>query len=168
LVRQFDEIRIASLVYEDAVSLAKTYPKAVAVTDVEQAVRTSDVVCLASHSYHPVIDAAWVRPGTHVSSVGFAPPTGELPVELLDHSKLFVETADAFKAPPVGCGELKNQVASSGTGLGDALSGKEHGRESDLQITVYKSMGIAMQDLVAAHLAYSIAKSRGIGRTVIF
>jgi ornithine cyclodeaminase/thiomorpholine-carboxylate dehydrogenase len=90
-----------------------------------------------------------------------------LPVELLALGKLFVETADAFKAPPVGCGELKDRVASSGTLLGDALSGKEQDRESDLQITVYKSMGIAMEDLVAAHLAYSVAKSRGVGRTVV-
>lgn len=164
LIREFDEIRIASLRHEDAVSLAKLQPKAVAVEDVEQAVRTSDVVCLASHSYQPVIEAGWVRPGAHVTSVGYAPPLGELPVELLDKSKLFVETADAFKSPPVGCAELKGRDSSSATLLGDAISGKRRGRESAGQITLYKAMGVAMEDMIAANLAYSAAKSRGVGQ----
>lgn len=164
LVRDFDEIRVASLHHDDAVSLAKTYPRAVAVADVEQAVRTSDVVCLASHSYRPVIEAEWIRPGTHVTSVGYAPPLGELPVELLGTSKLFVETADAFKAPPVGCAELKDKDASMATLLGDAIAGKRPGRETVAQITLYKAMGVAMEDLVAANLVYSAAKSLGNGQ----
>ncbi|WP_292416261.1 ornithine cyclodeaminase family protein [Mesorhizobium sp.] len=164
LVRDFDEIRVASLHHEDAISLAKTHPKAVAVVNVKQAVGTSDVVCLASHSYQPVIEAGWVRPGTHVSSVGYAPPSGELPRELLDISKLFVETADAFKSPPVGCAELKGWDVSTATLLGDAISGKRSGRESAAQITLYKAMGVAMEDLVAANLVYSAAKSRGVGQ----
>jgi ornithine cyclodeaminase/alanine dehydrogenase-like protein (mu-crystallin family) len=166
LIREFDEIRIASLRHEDAVSLAKLQPKAVAVEDVEQAVRTSDVICLASHSYLPVIEAGWVRSGAHVTSVGYAPPLGELPVELLDKSKLFVEAADAFKSPPVGCAELKDRDSSSATLLGDAISGKRRGRESAGQITLYKAMGVAMEDMIAANLAYSAAKSRGVGQIV--
>ena len=167
LVRDFDEIRIASLVHDDAVALARLHPRAVAVRDIENAVRTSDVVCLSSHSYQPVISADWVRPGTHVSSVGYAPPRGELPLALLEKSRLFVETADAFKSPPVGCAELAGHNPTSATLLGDALSGTAPGRESDGQITLYKAMGIAMEDLVAAQLAYSTAKARGIGQPVI-
>ena len=166
LVRDFAEIRIASLVHADAVSLAKLDPRAVAVADVEQAVRTSDVVCLASHSYAPVIAASWVRPGTHVSSVGYAPPRGELPVELIDAAILFVETKDAFNAPPVGCAELIGRDPASATFLDDALTGKRAGRRSDDEVTLYKAMGIAMEDLVAADLAFTTAKTRGVGRIV--
>ena len=47
----------------------------------EAALRGSDVVCLCTHAYEPVIQAGWVRPGTHVPSVGYAPPRGELPAK---------------------------------------------------------------------------------------
>jgi len=70
LVRDFAEIRVVSKEFADAQALAALNPGAVAVSDIEAAVRSSDVVCLATHSYEPVISAEWVRPGTHVSSVG--------------------------------------------------------------------------------------------------
>src|SRR5262249_56613106 len=79
---------------------------AAALPAIEAAIRQSDIVCLATHSATPVIDAAWIKPGTHVSSVGYHPPLGELPAALARERRLFVETMDAFAAPPVGCAEL--------------------------------------------------------------
>lgn len=166
LVRDFKEIRVASLHAEDAERLAAQHPRAHAVTDVEAAVRCSDVVCLATHSYEPVIARAWLRPGTHVSSVGYAPPRGELPGELTREAALFVETLDAFQPPPVGCAELAGLDSAAGTPLGEVLTGRREGRVSDSQITVYKAMGIAMEDMVAAHLAFESAKRAGAGRPV--
>lgn len=166
LVRDFEEIRIASLVYDDAVALARLDPRAVAVTDLRAAVETSDVVCLASHSYQPVIAPDWVRPGAHVSSVGYAPPAGELPLGLIDRADLFVETADAFKAPPVGCSELAGRSPETATLLGDVVSGRAPGRRSAEAITLYKAMGIAMEDLVAAELVHEAARAGGVGRIV--
>ncbi|HEY1365308.1 MAG TPA: ornithine cyclodeaminase family protein [Xanthobacteraceae bacterium] len=167
LVRDFAEIRIASLHPEDAERLTRHHPRARAVTDVEAAVRSSDVVCLASHSYEPVIERRWIRPGTHVSSVGYAPPRGELPSDLSRAAALFVETRDAFKAPPVGCAELAGLDPKIGTELGEVLMGRRPGRTSDGQITVYKAMGVAMEDLVAAQLVYDKARARGIGHHLI-
>jgi alanine dehydrogenase len=164
LVRDFTEIRIASLDPRDAETLAARHPAARAVEDIEAAVRDSDVVCLASHAYEPVIDAAWVRPGTHVSSVGYAPPRGELPVALARDNALYVEIEAAFEAPPVGCGELAGLDRMHAITLGDALRGERPGRLSDAQITVYKAMGIAMEDMVAADIVYAEARRRGIGR----
>ncbi|TIQ84301.1 MAG: ornithine cyclodeaminase family protein, partial [Mesorhizobium sp.] len=66
LVRDFAEIRVASKSFDDAATLARLHPSVVAVADLEAAVRSSDVVCLATHSYEPVIKASWVQPGTHV------------------------------------------------------------------------------------------------------
>jgi len=167
LVRDLAEIRIVSLHPEDAERLAQHHPRARAATDLEAAVRGSDVVCLTSHSYEPVIERRWVRPGTHVSSVGYAPPTGELPVDLVRAAALFVETREAFKAPPVGCAELAGLDPEGGAELGEVLTGRRPGRTSDRQITVYKAMGVAMEDLIAAQLVYNEARARGIDHRLI-
>ncbi|WP_245455477.1 MULTISPECIES: ornithine cyclodeaminase family protein [unclassified Mesorhizobium] len=163
LVRDFAEIRIVSKEFADAQALAALHPGIVAVSDIEAAVRSSDVVCLATHSFEPVISAQWVRPGTHVSSVGVAPPGGELPVELVGKASLFVETSDAFAPTPVGSCELAGIDPETGAELGDILLGARPGRVSADQITVYKAMGVAMEDMVAADLAYREAVRRGIG-----
>lgn len=157
LARDFDEIWVASLHHEDAERLAATDPRAKAVSDLEAAVGRSDVVCLASHAYEPVIDAGWIRPGTHVTSVGYAPPRGELPVALARDHTLFVEDSAAFEAPPTGCGELRGIDPSGAIRLGDALLGAAPLRSQDDEVTVYKAMGIAMEDLVAADLVYRAA-----------
>ncbi|WP_342643083.1 ornithine cyclodeaminase family protein [Rhodoligotrophos ferricapiens] len=167
LARDFAEIRIASLYPEDAEALAREFPGVQPILDLEAAIRSSDVVCLASHAYEPVISADWVRPGAHVTSVGYAPPRGELPPDLLDRATLYVETEAAFEPPPVGCAELANLSPSDGIRLGDMLAGSAPGRISDQQVTVYKAMGIAMEDMVAAHLAYRSALRERVGRQVV-
>ena len=166
LVRDFAEIRIASLYADDAEKLARLHPRARAVIDVEAAVRTADVVCLASHAYEPVIESSWIRPGTHVTSVGYAPPNGEMPRDLARQATLYLETVDAFKAPPVGCSELAGLDPEKGIPLGDMLAGRRPGRVSATQITVYKAMGSAMEDMVAAHLVYEKAKAQRAGAIV--
>jgi len=166
LVRDFSEIRVVSKEFADAQALAARHPGVVAVSDIEAAVRSSDVVCLATHSHQPVVSAEWVRPGTHVSSVGVAPPGGELPVELVGRASLFVETRDAFAPTPVGSCELDGIDPQTGTELGEMLLGLRPGRTGAGQVTVYKAMGVAMEDMVAADLAYREAVRRGLGRTV--
>jgi len=163
LVRTLDRINVCSLRFEDARKLATQSDIARAVSDVESAVRESDIVCLATHSPAAVIEAQWVQPGAHVSSVGYYPPNGELPRELARTHRLFVETLDAFQPAPVGCGELAGLDASAGTTLGAVLLGRAPGRVSDTEITVYKAMGVAMEDMVAANLAYQRAKRDGSG-----
>lgn len=154
LVREFDEILIHSLHRDDAGRLADTQANAAAVDDLEAAVRRSDVVCLASHAYEPVIAPEWISPGCHVTSVGYAPPRGELPARLAQAGRLYVEDRSAFEPPPVGCGELQGLSPASAITLGDALTGKAPLRTCCDEITVYKAMGIAMEDLVAAELVY--------------
>ena len=163
LIRDFEHINVCSLRFEDAQKLAARSEIARATTDVETAVRESDVVCLAAHSPTPVIRPEWVKRGAHVSSVGYCPPNGELPKDLARHHRLFVETLDAFQPTPVGCGELAGLDASMGTTLGAVALGRKAGRISDVEITVYKAMGLAMEDMVAANLAYQRAKREGGG-----
>ena len=98
-----------------------------------------------------------------MSSVGYCPPNGELPRDLAREHRLFVETLDAFQPTPVGCGELSGLDASTGTTLGAVALGRKPGRLSDVEITVYKAMGVAMEDMVAANLTYQRAKRAGGG-----
>ena len=168
LVRDLETIHIASLHHEDASELAALDPRAVAVRDLADAVGRSDIVCLASHSAGPVIDAAWVPAGAHVTSVGYAPPVGELPRALAQApARLFVEDPCAFEPPPVGCSELAGLDPATATTLGEVIVGSAPGRGSRDEITVYKAMGVAIEDLVAAELAYRTALSRGLGQTVV-
>jgi alanine dehydrogenase len=163
LVRNFERINVCSLRFEEAQKLAAQSNIACATSDLEKAVRESDVVCLATHSPEPVIDAAWVKPGAHVTSVGYHPPKGELPSGLARANRLFVETLDAFQPPPVGCSDLADLDASLGTTLGAVALGRQPGRLSDDEITVYKAMGVAMEDMVAANLVFQRAKEAGGG-----
>jgi alanine dehydrogenase len=133
---------------------------------VKSAIERSDVVCLATDSATPVIDGVWVRQGTHVSSVGYQPPNGELPRALARDHRLFVEAMDAFASPPVGCAELAGVDPVRGTTLGDLVNNPRKGRGNDSEITVYKAMGIAMEDMVAANLAYRTARQCGAGMSI--
>ncbi|HZC70117.1 MAG TPA: ornithine cyclodeaminase family protein [Jatrophihabitans sp.] len=161
LVRRFEQINICSLVDEHAARLATEYEQAVARPDLDAAIRESDVVCLATHAPNAVIDPSWIRQGTHVSSVGYYPPGGELPPELARGNALFVEHLDALQPAPVGCAELSGVDDAHATTLGDVVAGRAPGRTESDAITVYKAMGIAMEDLVAANLAYDRAVQDG-------
>ena len=163
LIRELAHINVCSLRFEDARKLAALSPIGRANADVESAVRESDIVCLAAHSPTPVIEPEWVKPGAHVSSVGYYPPDGELPRRLARDHRVFVETLDAYRPTPVGCGELAGLDPSTGTTLGAVALGRKPGRVSETEITVYKAMGVAMEDMVAANIAYQRARREGGG-----
>ncbi len=165
-VRDFKEIRIASLYPDDARKLVDGNPAARWVESPEEAVRGADVVCLCTTSERPVIEAHWIAPGTHVTSVGYAPPGAELSRDVILRGRLFVETRSAFRPPPAGCADLEGLAPETGTELGEVLSGASPGRRSDGEITVYKSMGHAMEDMVAANMAYRGAIKRSIGQKI--
>jgi len=168
LVRNIDEIRISSLRLDDAERLASHDGRAVAVPlgGVEAAVRTSDVVCLCTHAGEPAIDAGWISAGTHVTSVGYRKPHGELPRELLDRGRLFVESRLAFEPTPAGCYELQGVDPASAAELGEVLNGRRPGRATPEEVTVYKAMGHAVEDLVAAELALRTAEREQSGLSV--
>jgi len=166
-VRPFSEIRIASRHFAQAEQLAATDSRARAVEIAEEAVRGADVICLCTSSGEPVISIDWLAPGMHITSVGYAPPGGELDPRVIAQSHLFVETRLAFDPPPAGCGELAGQDPSVGTELGEVLLGRSPGRQSRDELTVYKAMGHACEDMAAASLVYHRAKQDSTGRTVV-
>lgn len=166
LARAFDTILIHARNGALAREIAAGTPKARAVTDLEAAVRAADVICLATSAATAVIADGWVKPGAHVTSVGYAPPGSELPLSLIDRSRLFVEAMSAFSPAPVGCAELAGRDPAEGAELGEVLLGRKPGRTSDSEVTLYKSMGNAMEDMIVANLAYQAAKAAAVGQEV--
>jgi ornithine cyclodeaminase/alanine dehydrogenase-like protein (mu-crystallin family) len=123
----------------------------------------ADVICLTTSSPSPLVAFADVAPGTHVTSVGYAPPGGELDPALARAGRLFVESRVAFSPPPAGCAELAGLDPAAGTELGDVLAGRAAGRTSPSEITVYKAMGHIAEDAAAAELVYRAALDAGVG-----
>src|SRR5215510_9018286 len=165
-VRSFKEIKVASLDFSDAQRVAAHDECAFAVEAVQQAVRGADVVCLCTTTSQPVVQHEWLTKGAHVTSVGYMPPGGELSREIIEKGRLFVETRRAFEPTPIGCDELAGLSPETGTELGEVLLNLRPGRQSEDELTVYKSMGHAMEDLVAANLVYKRAKEEGAGRVL--
>ncbi|HUY98825.1 MAG TPA: ornithine cyclodeaminase family protein [Thermomicrobiaceae bacterium] len=162
--REFTEIRIASRTFEHSAALAAADHRAHAVESFAEAVHGADVVALCTHSGEPVIRRDWLDPGTHVTSVGFAVPHGELDRRIAEDGRLYVESRTAaFQPPPVGCMELVGMDPNSATEMGELLLGKAPGRQDAAELTVYKSMGHAIEDVAAAQLVYEAACRDGAG-----
>ena len=140
----------------------------VAARSAEAAVRGADLVVLATSSPAPVIEDAWVGPGTHVVSVGACrPDQREMPPALVARARLFV---DSREAALVESGDIVMGVAEGRFGtdhlcgeLGEAVLGRVKGRETDTEVTVFKSLGMAVEDVVAADLVYRRAVESGAG-----
>ncbi len=162
------KIWIASRNISEAQAVAARASNAETADSVRQAVSNADVVCLCTSSFEPVIKAEWLKEGTHITSVGYRPPGGELPRDLIENSRVFVESKIAFSPPPVGSAELQGLDSTFGTELGEILLNQKPGRKNELETTIYKSMGHAMEDLVAANLVYAKAIKQGLGKTFEF
>jgi len=162
-IREWAEIRVAARDAAKAEALAAEIG-ATACSSFEEAVRGADVVAATTHSAEPVVRAAWVGPGTHVSSVGYNAPGSELDPDLVRAATIVVESREsAFSPPPGGAPELVGVDPSSVAELGELVSGDRRGRATPMEITLYKSVGVAVQDLAAAALVLAAARERGAG-----
>jgi ornithine cyclodeaminase len=140
----------------------------------EEALDGADVAAATTHAVEPVIRRAWVRPGMHLSSVGFNNKGREVDGETVRDSCVVVETRAAALAPfPSGANELlwpiRDGLIAPGhvhAELGELVAGTRPGRLSREQITLYKSVGVAVQDAAAAALVLRAARARGVGREV--
>lgn len=136
-----------------------------------EAARGADVICTATSSTEPLLDAGHVAPGTHVNAVGsFRPAMRELGRDLVARARpVFVdqvqaareeagELIDALQAGVLGPGDLVE--------LGQVLAGARPGRVDPEQITLFKSCGLAAQDLYAAARVWERARELGVGQDV--
>jgi ornithine cyclodeaminase len=138
---------------------------AASLVDARSACEAADIIVTATPSRAPLFDAAWVRPGTHISSMGSdAKGKQELPPALLEHADLFCD----LPQQSIRIGEFQHIAhrveanALSLTAIGDALSGKAPGRRSAGAITVFDSSGIALQDLYVGRMLLAQAFAREI------
>jgi alanine dehydrogenase len=168
-VREFDEIRIATRNRARAEALADEIgPPARAVNSYEEAIRGADVVAATTHAVEPVVRREWLSPGMHVNSVGLNPAGREVDAETVADSVLVVESREsALAAPPAGAPELVGiEPEHVHAELGELVSGARPGRTSPDQITLYKSVGVAVQDAAAAALVLAAARERSVGREI--
>ncbi|HWC99665.1 MAG TPA: ornithine cyclodeaminase family protein [Candidatus Sulfopaludibacter sp.] len=133
----------------------------------EAAVRDADVVVLATNSVTPVLADEWVKYGAHVISLGAARVTQrEIAPELLERARLVVDSREAALAESgdivqaIREGRIRPEDAS--LELGEVVVGRL-GRRSEEDVTLFKSLGLAVEDLATAALAYRAARAAGLG-----
>jgi alanine dehydrogenase len=177
LVRGFREIRVAGRRPDAAAALADELRAgglpAAATDSFEQAIRGAGVVCATTHATEPVVRGAWVSPGTHVTSVGYNPAGREVDDELVARARVYVESRAAALSPvPAGANELAGPLAERSLAesdvheIGEVVAGKAAGRRRPDEVTLYKSVGVGVQDAAAAALVMVAARERGAGVTV--
>ena len=134
----------------------------------EEAVRGADLIVLATSSPTPVIEDAWVTAGAHVVSVGACrPDQRELAPGLTARGRLFVDSRAGALAESgdvvLGIAERRFAPDHIAGELGELILGRVRGRRADEEITLFKSLGMAVEDIAAAELVYTRARERGIG-----
>jgi alanine dehydrogenase len=164
-IRDWREIRIAGRDPAKAAELAHEVG-ATTVSSFDHALRGADVVHACTHSPDPIVRLEWLAPGTHVGSVGLNPAGSELDPGVVDASLLVVESREsAFAPPPGGAPELAGRDPSAAVELGEVVAGRA-GRTGAGELTLYKSVGVAVQDLAAAALVLAAARERGAGMEI--
>lgn len=140
----------------------------VAARNVEQAVSQADIICTATNSQTPLFSQAWLRPGVHINAVGaYMRTMRELDTATIQQSRVFV---DHHPAAQTEAGDLLIPMAEGALtyahvqgALGEVITGQVQGRTRDDEITVFKSVGLAMQDAVSAARLYGRAVTLGSG-----
>jgi alanine dehydrogenase len=159
LVRDFREVRVWSP--RNARAFAEKFGVRAAVS-AEEAVRGADVVVVATTSTTPVLHGEWLAPGTHVNAVGAPRPTWrELDDAVLARARIYVESREAAlreSGDVIAAGQVFAEI-------GEVVAGTRAGRGSENEITLFKSVGVAIEDVATAYLVYrKIAQASGVDR----
>jgi ornithine cyclodeaminase len=172
LVRDFDRVRIYSPTAEHARALAEE-GGAEAVASAEEAVRGADVVVTATNSVEPVLRRDWLKPGAHVNVIGGRPPEmREVDVATVADSAFYVDRResaeneaydyrDALESGAIAPGHIRGEI-------GEVLIGAAPGRSGPEEVTVFRSLGLAVEDLAAAEYVVRRARETGAGAEVPF
>lgn len=177
-VRQIKETRVASRtrLHADAfvaeMSELFTFPIK-AVDTVQQAVDEADIIVTVTSSQQPVLRREWISPGTHINGIGtHSPASREIDGETMAAARIFVdrresavnEAGDYVLAVKEG---LINEAAIVGE-IGELLLRRIDGRRTTDEITLFKSLGLAVEDLACAHYLFAKAQEEGAGTWVSF
>jgi ornithine cyclodeaminase len=172
VVRDFEHVRIYSPTAEHARALAQE-TGAEAVATAEEAVRGADVVVTATSSPEPVLERAWLKEGAHVNAIGGRPPLMcELDMATIADSSFFVDRRESAEAE---AGDYREALEAGAIGpdhikaeIGEVLIGAAPGRTAPDELTVFRSLGLAVEDLAAAEYVVRRAHETGAGTEVEF
>lgn len=175
-VREVSEVRIAGRDPTKARRLAEELAGQLpvrAVATYAEALAGADIVCATTHSREPVVRREWLSPGVHVNSVGFTDGVEVDAATVVDAVVVVESRAAVLGAFPAGSNDIAWPIRDGlitpehiHAEVGELVSGARPGRTSSGQITLYKSVGIAVQDAAAAALVLAAAHERGIGTEV--
>ena len=166
-VREFSEVRVYARSAEHARALADG--GATVASSAEEAVRGADVVVLATSAREPVVSRDWLATGAHVNAIGASVASSrELDVDTVAASALFCDSRESLRNE---AGEFRlaiEQGAITGEDhvraeLGEVLAGMAPGRTSPEELTLFRSLGLAVEDLGAAETAVARARKLGLG-----
>ena len=174
LMRDLAEVRVWSPTADHRAAFAREMqPRTSAhirtTSSAKDAIDGAELVVLATASRNPVVSNEWIAAGAHVCAVGACrPDQREMDTALVSRSRLFVDSRTGALAE---AGDIVLPIAEGAFGeshvageLGEVASGAVPGRTSPAEVTVFKSLGMAVEDIAAAHLAYVKAAERGLGR----
>ena len=155
IVRKFREVRVWSP--RHAREFASKFGVSAAAS-AEEAVRGADVIVVATSATTPVLRGEWLSPGTHINAVGATRPNWrELDDAVLRKARIYVESREAATKESgdiIAAGQIFAE-------LGEVLAGSKPGRQSDGETTLYKSVGVAIEDIRSADLVYRRALAVG-------
>jgi ornithine cyclodeaminase len=173
-VRPVRRVRVYSVPAQSATAFAeresqRTGLPVEAVATAEEAVAGADLVCTTTTSAEPVVRGEWVSPGAHINAVGaYTPTTRELDSDLVVKARLYADRRESLLS------EAGEFLIPKGEGLigddhiigeiGEVLTGSAPSRTAPDQITLFKSLGMAVEDVVAGSLALRGAVAAGLGR----
>lgn len=177
-VRRLRRIRVWSRSPERARALAREAaasggPAVEAVVEAADAVREAGIICTVTASPTPVLHGPWVSPGAHINAVGaHTPETRELDTDAVTRARIFV---DARESALREAGELlipikerRLRTTDLQAELGDVIAGLAPGRLSSEEVTLFKSLGLGIEDVAAARFATAEARRLGVGREIAF
>jgi alanine dehydrogenase len=166
----YDSVADRSKKFAGEMEAALGIPVQVAETPSE-VLGASDIITTVTPSATPVFDGSRLKPGTHLSAFGnYKPAERELDGETILRSRVYVDLEEAALEEagdlliPIKEGKFsKDQIVGS---LGEVILGIKPGRTSDEEITLFKSVGLGIQDCAAAALAYKLAMKKGVGKNI--
>ena len=135
------------------------------------AVRGATLIVLATAAAEPVVEDAWIRDGAHVTSIGApVPHQREMDPELVARARVIVDSRAGALAESgdimQGIAEGRFDESHVAAEIGDVIRGQAKGRTSPTEVTIFKSLGMAVEDVAAAHLTYTRAREQGRGREI--
>lgn len=169
-VRVFDILRESAEKFRE--EMQPTVPADITLAgSAEEAVRGADIVVTTTTCKTPVVEYHWLKPGTHLNAVGaHVPDSRELVSEVVARSRVVVDSREAALREagdlliPISEGIVTAEQVSDE--LGEVVSGQKAGRTSPDQVTVYKSVGVAIQDMAVGNMVYRKALEAGAGARV--